>query len=103
MPTLGDHMASTFASCRRSLPDRIGCGGFVFWGPADGPAAILGLEGTCTHCGTIWYTGDVLAGRTDAPFVAPPRGRGRPKTSGSFRDGNSIGKWTRLAQLRKIA
>ena len=63
MPTLGDHMASTFASCRRSLPDRIGCGGFVFWGMADGPAAVLGLEGTCTHCGSVWYTGDILSGR----------------------------------------
>ena len=63
MPTLGDHMASTFASCRRSLPDRIGCGGFVFWGMADGPAAVLGLEGVCTNCGSLWYTGDILSGR----------------------------------------
>ena len=65
MPTSHDHKVTTFQDCRRILPDRIGCGGFVFWAPADGPAAVLGLEGTCTHCGTMWYTGDILRGASD--------------------------------------
>lgn len=60
MPTLHDHKKATFSQCRKILPDRIGCGGFVFWGPADGPAARLGLEGCCSHCGTLWYTADLL-------------------------------------------
>lgn len=98
MPTLRDH-----EDCARANSTCDKCGGRVFWGFADGPAAVLVLEGCCSWCGVLSYTGDILAGVVAAPHVAPHRSRGRPKTSGSFRDGNQHGRWTRLKHLQEIA
>lgn len=99
MPTLRDHERATFSHCRRVLPDRIGCGGFVFWGQGDGPAGQLGLEGCCSHCGTLWYTGDILAGTAvvqPQPIVRKVgRQRGQAMLGRSY-EGRRAGGWRSL-------
>lgn len=71
MPTRYDHVQATYKPCRRCDT------GTMFWGPADGPAAVLGLEGTCCHCGQLDYTGDILSGAQVAqPKPPSPQRRG---------------------------
>lgn len=56
-----EHIAVMFRSCRRILPDRIGCGGRVFWGPAEPRwEQALGFVGICCLCGAQWFTQDLI-------------------------------------------
>lgn len=98
MPTLRDHQDVTFQRCRRITDSGIGCGGFVFWSPGDGPAAKLGLEGCCSHCGALWYTGDILSGATVVQPIQNVQRRGGPRLPwDASREQKQRRGWTRMA------
>lgn len=61
-----DHQLVMFRGCRRPLPDRSGCGGVVFWQPAEPQwALMLGYVGICCLCGWQVFTADLLGDKAD--------------------------------------
>lgn len=90
MPTLRDH-----EDCARANSTCDKCGGRVFWGFADGPAAVLVLEGCCSWCGVLSYTGDILAGASVVqPIPQVQRRSGPTKRRGG--GGRKAGGWGSL-------
>ena len=62
--SLADHTRVTFRDCRRFIRDmnRVGCiGGQMFWQEGEPQwSNMIGLIGTCTHCGWQVFTMDLL-------------------------------------------
>jgi hypothetical protein len=70
MITQDDHVRAMFTACKPShrrvgdtgdVIKRDGCTGRVFWGNAEPQwMRVLGFVGICSHCGTQWFTSELL-------------------------------------------
>ncbi len=80
-----DHESVMFTDCRpseRRLGDtgqvvsRKACGGRVMWAPGEpGWQKQIGFVGTCLHCGSSWFTSELLGHDSAALDATSPDGR----------------------------